>query len=186
MIHTNKIGDLPGYSDPVCYNPKGIDDILSIGLVQKNHLVTYNSQDGNEFVIHSPQRPKFNMTKAGLFYHDIRRLLKNKDSHIMVNDSHSPIPQVQDKDKIYISHDIKWANRSRRFQHITGQPIKQILHEVDNNILQNLPILLEDARMDEDIYEPIIPHLKENIVWRKIQNVEPVNITSVPKTILDK
>ena len=54
VTHTNKIGDLPGYSDPVWYNPKGISNILSLGLVQKNHPVTYNSKDGNEFVIHSP------------------------------------------------------------------------------------------------------------------------------------
>ena len=38
--HTNKIGDLPGYSDTVCYNPNGIYNILFLGLVQKNHLVT--------------------------------------------------------------------------------------------------------------------------------------------------
>ena len=35
VTHTNKIGDLPGYSDPVWYNPKGIANILSLGLVQK-------------------------------------------------------------------------------------------------------------------------------------------------------
>ena len=47
VTHINKIGDLPGYSDPVWYNPKGISNILSLGLVQKNHPVTYNSRDGN-------------------------------------------------------------------------------------------------------------------------------------------
>ena len=86
VTHTNKIGDLPGYSDPVWYNPKGIANILSLGLVQKNHPVTYNSQYGNVFFIHSPQRPIFKMTKAGMCYHDMRHLLKNKDAHIMVND----------------------------------------------------------------------------------------------------
>ena len=30
VTHTNKIGDLPGYSDPVWYNPKGISNILSL------------------------------------------------------------------------------------------------------------------------------------------------------------
>ena len=40
--------------------------------------------------------------------------------------------------------------------------------------------------MDEDIYGPIIPHLKGNTLWRKVQHVEPVTITNVPKTILDK
>ena len=88
LKQTNKIGDLPGYSDPVWYNPKGTANILSFGLVQKNHPVTYNSKDGNEFVIHSTQRPTFKMTKAGMFYHDMRHLLKNKDAHIMVNDLH--------------------------------------------------------------------------------------------------
>ena len=67
VTHTNKIGDLPGYSGPAWYNPKGIANILSLGLVQKNYPVTYNSQDGNKFVIHSPQRPTFKITKDGKF-----------------------------------------------------------------------------------------------------------------------
>ena len=101
MTHTNKIGDLPGYSDPIWYNPKGIANILYLGLVQKNHPVTYNSRDRNEFVIHIPQWPTFKMTKAGLFYHDISQILNNKDVHIMVNDSHSTIPQVQENKERY-------------------------------------------------------------------------------------
>ena len=149
-------------------------------------MPTYNSRDGNEFVIHRPQRPTFKMTKAGLFYHDMRHLLNNKDAHILVNDLHYPIPQVHDKKERYTICNIKRADCSRRFQHITGHPIKQILHAVDNNILKNLPILREDVRMTEDIYGPSIPHLKGKIVRRKVQNVEPVKITNVPKTILDK
>ena len=47
VTHTKTIGDLPRYSDPVWYNPKVIAIILSLGLVQKNHPVTYNIQDGN-------------------------------------------------------------------------------------------------------------------------------------------
>ena len=184
MTHTNKIGVLPGYSDPVWYNPKGIANILPLGLVQKNHPVTYNSRDGNEFIIHSPQRPTFKMTKAGLFYHDMRQLLKNKDAHILANESHSPIPQVQDKKERYISRDIKRADRARRFQHITGQTIKRIFHAVNNNIMQNLPILREDVKMAKDIYGPSIPHLKVNTVRRKVQHVEPVNIKMSPKPSL--
>ena len=103
----------------------------------------------------------------------------------MVNDSYPLIPPVQDKKKIYTFRDIKWADRARQFQYINGQPINQILHEVDNKILQNLPILREGIRMDEDIYGPSIPHLKVKTVRRKIQHVDPVKIKSVPKTIPD-
>ena len=141
VTHTKKIGDLPGYSNPVWYNPKGIANILSLSLVYKNHLVTYNRQDGNEFVIQIPHRPTFKMTKAGLFYHGMSHLLKNKDTYIIVNDLHSPIPQVQDKMKGYTARDIKRADCARQFKHITGKPIKRILHADNDNILQNPPIL---------------------------------------------
>ena len=95
VTHTNKTGDLPGYSDLVLYKTKGIANTLSLGLVHKNHPVTYNIRDGNEFVIHSLQRPAFKSTKAGLFYNDMRNLLNNKDAHILANESHSPISKVQ-------------------------------------------------------------------------------------------
>ena len=113
-------------------------------------------------------------------------LPKNKDTNIMVNDLHSQIPQVQDKEKGYTARDIKRADRASQFQHITGQTIKKILHVFDNNILKNLPILQKGSRMAEDIYGTSIPHLKVKTVRRKIQHVEPIKITSVPKTIFDK
>ena len=40
--------------------------------------------------------------------------------------------------------------------------------------------------MDEDIYGPSITHLKGKTARHKIKRVDPINITSVPKTILDK
>ena len=44
----------------------------------------------------------------------------------------------------------------------------------------------EDVGIAEDIYGPSISHLKGKKVRHKIQHVDPVKITSVPKTSLDK
>ena len=186
VTHITNSGDHHRYSNPVWYNHKGTEYIVSLRLSQKIHPVTYNIRYGNQIGIHIPQRPTLNMTKAGLFYHDMRHLLKNREFHIMVNGSHSPIPQVQYKKKRYTSHNIRRADRARQIQHITGHPINQILNAVDNNILQNHPILWEDVRMADDIYGPSIPHLNGKTLLRKIQQVDPIKITSVPKTILDK
>ena len=71
VTQTNKIDDLSGYSDYVWYNTNGIANILSLSLAQKNNPVTYNTRYGYKFLIYIPQRPPFNMTKAGLFYRDI-------------------------------------------------------------------------------------------------------------------
>ena len=77
----------------------------------------------------------------------------------MLNDSCSPISQVEEKKKQYTARDVNRADHERRFHHIIDQSAKQILHEVDNNILQNLPIMWAYAGMDEDIYGPSMPHL---------------------------
>ena len=87
VIYTKQIGDLPGYSNVFWYNPKGIYNILSLRLVQKHYLVTYNSHYGNSFFIHIPHRPTLKKTKSGIFNRNMRHLPQNKNNaHIVVND----------------------------------------------------------------------------------------------------
>ena len=116
ITYTNNIGDLPGYSNHVWYKPKGISNILSLGLVQKHHLVTYNSQDDNGFVIHFPQQQTFKMTKAGLFYHNMRQIIKNRqNAHILMKYSCYPVLPLEKNNKQYTARDVKRADRTRRF-----------------------------------------------------------------------
>ena len=68
--------------------------------------------------------------------------------------------QVKQNKKQYTARDVKRADRARKFQHITGQPVKIILHEDDSNILHKFPILQEDVEIAEDIYGPSVPYLQ--------------------------
>ena len=89
----------------------------------------------------------------------------------MVNYSLSPIPKVEENKKHYTAFFVKKADCARQFQHITVQQVNQILHAVDNNILQNLPILWEDSGMADDIYGSSVPCLKAKTVRHKIHHV---------------
>ena len=48
VTHTNKIVNIIGYSNRIWYKPKGIANILSLRLMHKHHIFTYNSQYGNK------------------------------------------------------------------------------------------------------------------------------------------
>ena len=75
---------------------------------------------------------------------------------------------------------------TRQFQHISSQPMKIILHAVDNNILQNFPILREYFGITEDIYGTSVSHLQGQAVRQKVQYVEPIIVSNDPKFILDR
>ena len=104
----------------------------------------------------------------------------------MVNDPSSPIPQADGNKKKYTTRDVNRADRARRFHHITGQPVKRILHAVGNNILKIFPILREDIIMAEDIYGPNVPHLQGKTVHHNTQHMDPIVVKNFPKGILDR
>ena len=104
----------------------------------------------------------------------------------MVNYSYSPITQVEDRNKRYTANNIKIYDHTRRPQNITGKSIKRLFYEIDNNIMQKLPMLQEDNEISEDIYGTSITHLEGKTAQLKFQHVESVKIPSVPKIILDK
>ena len=116
----------------------------------------------------------------------MRHCLKNKKNvNITVKYSHYPIPKVEENKKQYTTRDVNRADRARQFQHITGKPVKRILHAVDNNILHNIPILQEDVGMYEYIYGTSVPNFQGKTPHHNIQHVEPIIVPNAPKGILD-
>ena len=104
----------------------------------------------------------------------------------MVDESRSPISQVEWTKKQYTASDVKRDDCKSKFHHIIGQPVKWILHVFDNNILQNIPILREDVWVDEEIFGPSVPHLQLKTVCHKVQHVEHITVPNVPKGNLDR
>ena len=86
----------------------------------------------------------------------------------MVDESRSPISQVEWTKKQYTASDVNRAERKSRFDNITIQPVNQIIHVVVKNILKNLPILREDVGLAEYIYGPSVSYLQVKTVLHKI------------------
>jgi hypothetical protein len=67
VTSTDLIGDLPGYG-PVWYHPNGIANILSPSRMKDRHRVTFDSNNGNRFIIHKKDGSTrdFRESKKGL------------------------------------------------------------------------------------------------------------------------
>ena len=106
--------------------------------------------------------------------------------HIIFNYSRSLVPQLEESKKHYTAHDVKRSDHARQFQHITGQTVQQNIYAVDNNTPQNLPILLEDVIIDQEIYGHSVPHFQGRTVRHKVRHVDPIIVPNFPKVILER
>jgi hypothetical protein len=68
-ITTNMIGDLHNYG-PVWYCENGIANILSLNNVKSRYKVAFDSENGNEFLVHKPcgGTRTFRQSRRGLYY----------------------------------------------------------------------------------------------------------------------
>ena len=76
IMQTNLIGDLPGYGT-VWFNKNGIANILSLANVKNKHKVTYDSANGNQFVVHKQDGSTriFKQSSRRLYYLNIGKNL---------------------------------------------------------------------------------------------------------------
>jgi hypothetical protein len=106
VTSTNLIGDYPGYGT-VWYHPKGIANILSLSRVKNNGFrVTYDSVDGNEFVV-SKQGTKRIVTECsrGLYYTEAAKTSKNVALFTTVADNKSKF-SVRDYSRAVVARKI--------------------------------------------------------------------------------
>eukprot|EP00978_Attheya_sp_CCMP212_P013167 scaffold33007_cov39-Attheya_sp.AAC.1 len=77
VTSTNLVGDLAGYGT-VWYHPNGIVNILSLKRIIKDRglRVTFDSHDGNAFVVHKPDGDNrtFQSSPHGLYYMDTAKM----------------------------------------------------------------------------------------------------------------
>ena len=88
-LTTNKKGYLKGHG-LVWYHPDAITNILSVRNVKKKYRITFDSENGNGFIVHKPDALVFfKESPNGLYLHDttqceqvfIETVAGNKDKY---------------------------------------------------------------------------------------------------------
>jgi hypothetical protein len=124
------VGDLPGYG-MVWFYPDGIANILSLALVQKQFRVTYDSKNGNEFVVHNQHKRRFAMSSWGLFYCNMQQEQGNVLLNAATTKQGGDGINLVDKNKArYSARDVARANKARKFQETIGASLQTILGQV--------------------------------------------------------
>jgi hypothetical protein len=175
VTSTNMVGDLHGYGT-VWYHPNGIANILSLKRVKEKYLVTYNSQEGNAFVVHKNDGTKrtFQQSERGLFYMDTART-----GTLLVN------TVAQNKAK-YTTRDYSRAVLAREIQKKIGRPsTKAFIKIVDNKLLANCPINRHNIIAAEHIFGPDVGSLKGKTVHRPSEQVGSAT-NNIPIVIMDR
>jgi hypothetical protein len=143
LTSTNLVRDLPGYGT-VWFHPKGISNILLLNKVKEKYLVTYNSRDGNAFVVHmdNGSAQTFQQSPRGLFYMDTAQT-----GTLLVN------TVAENKNK-YTNCNYSKAVLARNIQKRIGRPsTNTFLRIVDNKLLPNCPVARNDIIAAEHMPE---------------------------------
>jgi hypothetical protein len=142
VTSTNLMFDLPGYGT-VWYHPNGIANILSLNKVKERYRVTYDSTNGNAFVVHKGDgTPRtFQQLPRGLFYMDTATT-----GTLLVN-------TVAENKTSYTNCDYLKAVLAREIQKKIGQPsTRASIKIVDNKLLPNCTITREDILAAKHIF----------------------------------
>jgi hypothetical protein len=114
---TDMMGDLPGYGE-VWYNKNSIANILSLSRVESKYRITYDSDNGKQFIVHKADGMvrQFRQSKNGLFYMDAKDSDEDEEGTVLIN-------TVNENKKKYTNAAYKQATLARKLQNMIGRPL---------------------------------------------------------------
>jgi len=175
MTSTNLIADLPGYGT-IWFHLDGIANILSLSRVKRKYQVTYDSKNGNAFLVHTPDGTTrhFEESEGGLYYSNTEL---QAGGNVLVT-------TVADKKAMYTHQVYSRTVMAWKIRQITGRPSTQdFIQYMDNSLLGESPINRYDILAAEDIFGPDVGSLKGKTMRRTPHRVNAI-ITAMPIDIM--
>lgn len=178
---TNLVGELPGFGT-VWFDPEAIANILSLKLVQEKYHVSYDSDEGNRFIVTKPNGQTFTFTQSetGLYYLDAS---SDGDNALEFNNDDEDVllvNTVADNTSSYTVNQYSRAVEARNLQIKIGRPTtRQFIRIVEQRMLPNCPVTKYDILIAEDIFGPDIGSLQGKTTRRRPHRVQQQNTSSI-------
>eukprot|EP00536_Pseudo-nitzschia_multiseries_P002311 jgi/Psemu1/5275/gm1.5275_g len=174
--HPKERKALPGFGT-AWYLKGGIANILSLGLVSDQYQVTLDTSVSQLFYAHKADGTTHQFTRAG------NNLYISCDICESIEAVFTITTEDGTKD-CYSNVDIKRVEKAKRLHEIMGFPsTKELLHMVDNNLIQKCTVTRRDISMAYDIYGVNTNIVKGKTVRHQPQHVHE-DITPVFPSIL--
>jgi len=174
---TDLVADLPGYGTK-WFHPNGIANILSLSQVKERHRVTYDSTNGNAFLVHCEDGTtcRFEEPDSGLYYSNAAingngTILVNWWSQIMLTTQMMPTLE---------------QSLLNRFNAQLDGPVpstKDLIQYIDEGHLPGCPINRHDIQAAEYIFGPDIGALKGKTT-RKTPKKITMPVLAVPIDVM--
>ncbi len=167
---SNQEAQVPGFGK-VYYNKDAIANIFGFLDLKKKHIIPYNSDKEDTFIIHiNDQFLKFECTPEGLYQYEVSKSYREDVSlngtvrlkGSVTNGTSNLINTVAESRKGYALRQFECAKGARRLYHIVGTPtiifFKALLRM---NIIKNCPVTVEDVNIADQIFGPDMYSLKK-------------------------
>jgi len=143
--------------------------------------VTFDSCEGNQFVVHRSDGTArtFNESKRGLCYLDVVKSVQEEMDAVFIN-------TVAENKSKYTETDYSKALLARKAQRRVGHPsLKTFLRIVDGKRFKNCPLQREDLMAAEDIWGANMDGLKGKTVRQASDQVQ-VRLIPIPPIIMER
>ena len=182
---TNMVGDLGNYGK-VWYHPNGIANILSLAKVKEKFRVTFDSTNGNTFIMWKQDGSNkiFKQSATGLYYLETHEGDNEKNQN---EDEAMTFFNTVVNNKInFTDNEYNRALLARKLQNIMGRPSTSDFKKlVKKNLLPNCPITVDDIIAAEHIFGADVGSLKGKTTRLAPNKIRPIN-RSIPPEMYQK
>jgi hypothetical protein len=170
----------------VWFHPHGIANIIALANMKKKHPITYDSRNGNEFVVHKDDDTTrtFKESDRGLFYFDTLTHNKPRDNprykHVTF------VTTVEKNKSKFTTRNYARATLARKTQVLVRRPeLKDFVSYLDQNMIPNYPIDHNDAIAAHQIFGRDVDSIKGKTTRQGTEHVH-ARLEGLPMGIMAK